>query len=114
MDKEYDPEYGDLFDQRPWECPTPNIGLSLSLKNHDYNGFMKTFEAEVREIYNTTYTEKITITCEGQCPKGCEKKFKLKLGKSITKRSFEKIYKHGIKHPLHCMTTKYDGVIKHG
>src|SRR6187431_2711472 len=108
--EEYD---SPIWDVPKYLCPNPDFALSTALKNNDYNYFMKIFESKVRQtgIVDVDY---ITATCEGECPKGCSKKFKLKLGKSLTKKSFEKIYKHGKEFPEHCMTLKFDGVIKHG
>ena len=101
-----------MIEGKPWECTWPNYGLSMCMVNHDYNGFIKNFEFEFISRYGTVDVESLNVKCEGQCPKGCDEKFKLKLGKSITKKSFEKMFKHGIKHPQHCFVVKYEGVIK--
>ncbi len=103
----------DMFD-KPWECAYPNTGLSMYLRHNEYDAFMKVFEAEFRVKYGSVDVESLSVKCEGQCPKGCEDKFKLKLGKSLTKKSFEKLYKHGMKHPKHCFVVNYQGVVKNG
>ena len=83
----------------------------MSVRDNDYDGFIKTFQ---REMIRTgrVEVENITLTCEGQCPKGCGKKFKMNLGKSITKAKFAKLYNHGKLYPNHCITLKFDGLIK--
>src|ERR1041384_7355886 len=97
---------GDLkMNKEPWVCHTADAGLSWALREHNYEGFMSTFESLVKSRYNIEDMENITVVCEGQCPKGCEKRFKMKLGKSITKTSFEKMFKHGMKYPEHCLVT---------
>ncbi len=108
-------EYYDspIWDKPPWMCPSPNIGLSLAVKNNDYDAFIKQFGFGIRIMGKGIDLEHIWIYCEGQCPKGCDKKFKLNLGKSITKKSFEKLYKHCSKYPEHCISTKFIGVTKH-
>jgi len=105
--------YDMLPKTEPWQCPRPEPGLSMCLQHHDYDGFIKELQYKISRSGNVD-TENIIITCEGQCPKGCNKKFNLKLGKSVTKKSFEKIHKHGEEFPEHCMILKFDGVIKHG
>jgi|SRR6188508_874397 len=105
-------EWDDMM-PKPWLCPRPNLGLSMCIQHHDYDGFIKEFGWQLKQRGKIDI-EDITIKCEGQCPKGCNKKFKLKLGKSITEKSFEKIFKHGIHYPNHCLVVKYNGVIKHG
>ena len=52
------------------------------------------------------------IKCEGQCPKGCQKKFHIKKLKSISKKTFERMHKHGEKYPEHCFILKFDADIK--
>jgi hypothetical protein len=108
--EEYD---SPIWDVPKFLYPNPDFALSTALKNNDYNYFMKIFESKVRDTGRVD-VDYITATCEGQCPKGCSKKFKLKLGKSLTKKSFEKIFLHCNKYPDHCINTKYTGVIKHG
>ena len=111
MTEEYDSPIWDIPPK--YICPNPDYGLSVALKENDYDSFIRTFSYEVRKMGKVDI-ENITVICEGKCPNGCEKKFKLKLGKSITKKSFDKMYKHGEKYPYHCINTKFNGVIKNG
>jgi len=105
--------YDMLPKTEPWQCPRPEPGLSMCLQHHDYDGFIKELQYHIR-ISGKVDIENITLKCEGQCPNGCPKKFKLKLGKSVTQRLFEKMFLHVQKYPNHCITLKYNGVIKHG
>lgn len=97
----------------PWMCSLVNPGLSNAMKEKDYDGFMRLFSYEVRKMGKVD-VEHITIKCEGQCPKGCDDKFKMKLGKSFTKKSWMKMNAHGQKNPMHCFVVNFDGVIKNG
>ena len=98
---------------KPWECHTPDAGLSYTMKNHDYDGFIKILSFKIRQT-NASKNITVEIKCEGECPNGCPKKFKLKRSKSITKRSFERMFLHCLKYPNHCLTTKFQGDIVNG
>lgn len=99
-----------LWNSQPplYTCPSPNHGLSRAIRENDYNGFIKTFGDEVRKTGKVDI-DLILVTCHGECPIGC--KFKMKLGKSITKKSFERMYKHGKKYNNHCLNVKFEGNI---
>jgi hypothetical protein len=97
-----------LEGDKPYMCRSPNYGLSCYLRDNQYDEFIKAFSQEIRATGRVD-VDNINIFCEGQCPKGCQKKFNLKLGKSLTKKSFDKIYKHGVKYPKHCFIVKYEG-----
>ena len=97
----------DLFPPN-YYCPRPDFDLE-----NGYDAFIQSLSWDMRKKGRID-VENIIVRCDGKCPKGCEKKFKLKLGKSITKKKFDKIAEHGKKYQEHCMTLIYDGVIKNG
>ena len=97
----------DLFPPNHY-CPRPDFDLESG-----YDEFIKSLSWDMRKKGGVD-VENMLVRCDGKCPNGCEKKFKLKLGKSITKKKFDKIYEHGKKYQGHCMTLIYDGVIKNG
>ena len=96
--------------EKPWLCPSPNVGLSIALRQNDYDAFVSSLSLQLN-MMGTEELESLYVKCEGQCPKGCS--YKLKLGKSISKSKFNKLYKHGAKYPEHCIIIKYDGIIRH-
>ena len=99
-----------IWDSPPkYICPNPDLILDQT----DYDGFIRSLSYHMRRRGQINI-ENIRVECHGQCPDGCKEKFKMKLGKSVTKKKYEKIYNHGKSNPKHCIYINYEGVINHG
>ena len=99
--KEYD---SPIWDKQPWICPRPDVNL----ERVTYDKFIRSLSDHIKRRGQINITN-MRVECHGKCPKGCEKKFKLKLGKSLTKKSFYKIQKHAYEYKQHCMYLNYEG-----